>query len=119
MADIAFLLLIFFMVTTIFKLEEGLDVTFPGAVHGEKVPKEKLAHVWVLSASEMTIDDRRVALHEIAAILAAKLQEDPALVIGVNIDEQVPWEVAAQVIEQMKAAHAQNASFTHEVETPR
>jgi biopolymer transport protein ExbD len=112
MADIAFLLLIFFMATTIFKLEEGLPVTLPRAEMGQRVPRNKVAHIWVLNASEMTIDDNLITMVDIVPLLQAKLGDDPALVVGLNIDQSVPFEIAAEVIEMMKEAHALNASFT-------
>ena len=112
MADIAFLLLIFFMATTIFKLEEGLPVTLPRAEEGQRVPREKVAHIWVMNAREMTIEDNLVTLVDIVPILRGKLSENPALVVGLNIDQAVPWEIASEVIEMMKEAQSLNASFT-------
>lgn len=112
MADIAFLLLIFFMATTIFKLEEGLPVTLPRAEAGQRVPREKVAHIWVMNAREMTIEDNLVTLVDIVPILRNKLAENPALVVGLNIDQRVPWEIASEVIEMMKEAQSLNASFT-------
>ncbi|MFH1865849.1 MAG: biopolymer transporter ExbD, partial [Candidatus Eisenbacteria bacterium] len=47
MADIAFLLIVFFMVTTIFKLEQGLAITLPRSTAGDKIPREKVAHIWI------------------------------------------------------------------------
>ena len=41
---------------------------------------------------------------------------DPALITGLNIDEGVPWNIAAEVIEMLKEAQALNASFTTERE---
>ena len=116
MADIAFLLLIFFMATTIFKMEEGLPVQLPRAEAGQRVPREKIAHVWVQSAREMTIDDNLITLVDIVPILRGKLANDPALITGLNIDEGVPWNIAAEVIEMLKEAQALNASFTTERE---
>jgi biopolymer transport protein ExbD len=52
MGDIAFLLLIFFMATTIFKTEEGIEVRLPRSETGENQKKEDVLHVW--------IDQRRV-----------------------------------------------------------
>jgi biopolymer transport protein ExbD len=112
MADIAFLLLIFFMATTIFKMEEGLPVTLPRAEAGQRVPRNKVAHIWVMNAREMTIDDNLITLVDIVPLLRAKLAEDPALIVGLNIDKAVPWEIASEVIEMMKEAQALNASFT-------
>ncbi len=116
MADIAFLLLIFFMATTIFKMEEGLPVQLPRAEAGQRVPRQKITHVWVRSAREMTIDDNLITLVDIVPILRGKLGSDPALVTGLNIDEKVPWNIAAEVIEMLKEAQALNASFTTERE---
>lgn len=116
MADIAFLLLIFFMVTTIFKLEEGLPVTLPRAEAGQRVPRQKVSHIWVMSAQEITIEDNLISMVDIVPILAAKLADDPALVVGLNIDQRVPWEIAGEVIEMMKEAQALNASFTTDPE---
>jgi biopolymer transport protein ExbD len=116
MADIAFLLLIFFMATTIFKMEEGLPVQLPRAEAGQRVPRQKVTHVWVQSAREMTIDDNLITLVDIVPILRGKLANDPALVTGLNIDQRVPWNIAAEVIEMLKEAQALNASFTTERE---
>lgn len=116
MADIAFLLLIFFLATTIFKLEEGLPVTLPRAEAGQRVERNKTAHIWVLSAREMTIDDNLISMVDIVPLLRAKITENPALVVGLNIDQKVPWEIASEVIEMMKEALALNASFTTDKE---
>lgn len=114
MADIAFLLLIFFMATTIFKMEEGLPVTLPRAEAGQQVPREQTSHVWVMNAREITINDNLITMTDIVPILAAQVAEQPTLVVGLNMDQSVPWEIAAEVIEQLKEAQALNASFTIE-----
>lgn len=116
MADIAFLLLIFFMVTTIFKMEEGLPVTLPRAEAGDRVPRQQISHIWVMNSQEITIEDNLITMVDIVPILAGKLSEDPTLVVGLNVDQGCPWEVAAEVIEMMKEAHALNANFTTEME---
>jgi biopolymer transport protein ExbD len=119
MADIAILLLIFFMVTTIFKLEEGLPVVLPRAEAGVRVPRQQVSHIWVMGAQEITIEDNLISMVDIVPILAAKLADDPSLVVGLNIDQSVPWDIAAEVIEMMKEASALNASFTTDVEKKR
>jgi len=111
MADIAFLLLIFFMVTTIFKMEEGLPVILPRAEAGQRVPRQQISHVWVLG-DQITIDDNLLNMVDIVPVLVGKLSDDPALVVGLNVDQGTPWEIAAEVIEMMKEAQALNASFT-------
>jgi biopolymer transport protein ExbD len=87
MADIAFLLLIFFLATTIFKMEEGLPVQLPRAEAGQRVQRQRITHIWVQSARVMTIDDNLITLADIAPILRSKLADDPALSTGLNIDQ--------------------------------
>lgn len=116
MADIAFLLLIFFMATTIFKMEEGLPVQLPRAEAGQRVPRQRITHIWVQSARVMTIDDNLITPADIVPILRGKLANDPGLITGLNIDQRVPWSTAAEVIEMLKEAQALNASFSTERE---
>jgi biopolymer transport protein ExbD len=112
MADIAFLLLIFFMATTIFKLEEGLPVVLPRAEAGVVVPKQMVSHVWVMDAQKITIDDNYISMVDIVPIMADKQMGNSSLIAGLNIDQRVPWDIASEVIEMLKEAQALNASFT-------
>jgi biopolymer transport protein ExbD len=112
MADISFLLLVFFMATTIFKMENGLAVQLPRAEMGVKVPRQRTAHIWVDRRGDMTIDDLLVRTPDIELIIAKKLSENSSLVVGLNIDRDVPYLVANDVMEQLKKANALNTSFT-------
>lgn len=116
MADIAFLLIIFFMVTTIFKLEEGLPISLPRTEAGEKIPREKIAHIWVDGAGTVAIDDLVVGMTDIEPLVLAKLRENPALIIAFNTDTNAPYGVMDDAIEQLKRANALSVSFTTTLE---
>lgn len=118
MADIAFLLLIFFMVTTIFKLEEGLPVTLPRAEAGQSMPRNQILHIWVMG-DRITIMDNRITVADIVPYLVDYISNEPTGIVGLNIDQSVPWDIASEVIEAMKEALALNASFTIDVEKKR
>jgi biopolymer transport protein ExbD len=112
MADIAFLLIIFFMVTTIFKLEEGLPISLPRTQAGEKIPREKIAHVWIDDIGNIAIDDLIVGMTEVEPMVLAKLRENPSLIIAFNADENTPYGVMDEAMEQLKRANALSVSFT-------
>jgi biopolymer transport protein ExbD len=116
MADIAFLLLIFFMATTIFKMEEGLIVHLPRAETGERIPREKVTFVWVDAQGEVSINDRLIPINGIEPILVKRLRENPALIVGLKVDASLPYKVMDEVIEQLKRAQALNVAFTHDPE---
>jgi biopolymer transport protein ExbD len=60
LADIAFLLLIFFMVTTVFRREQPRDVEFPDAASTERVDerRQNIMHVWIEPDGTIFINDR-------------------------------------------------------------
>jgi len=111
-ADIAFLLNMFFMVTTIFKLEEGLAITMPRSRAGEKVPKEKVVHIWIDQAGTISIDDLIVTMGDIEPILIRKMDENPMLIIAFNADEKTPYKIMNDAMERLKLAQALRVSFT-------
>ena len=112
MADIAFLLIVFFMVTTIFKLEQGLPITLPRSVAGEKIPREKIAHIWIDRDGLISIDDLLVSVIDIEPMVTAKMRENPALIISFNTDERAPYRIVDESMERLKLANALRIAFT-------
>lgn len=112
MADIIFLLLIFFMVTTIFKMEEGLPITLPRAESGADQERERLIHVWADRYSRISINDKLVNVDNVDAIIGAKLAENRGLIVAFNIDHRTRYGLVSDIIEQLKEANAVNVSFT-------
>jgi len=116
MADIAFLLLIFFMTTTIFKMEEGLPVHLPRAETAQKQKREKILHIWIDANGDISINDKLVNVEDIEAIMISRLKENPALIVAFNADHRTPYGVVSDVMEQLKKANAVRVSFTSEKE---
>jgi biopolymer transport protein ExbD len=104
MADIAFLLFIFFMSTTIFRLEEGLLITLPRAEMGEPMPRERVTHIWIDAEGTVSIDDRLVRMEDLVPILQAKVRANPSIIVGINCDENAPYSFMARTIDAMKTA---------------
>jgi biopolymer transport protein ExbD len=116
MADIAFLLLVFFMVTTIFKLEDGLVVEMPKAEAAVSVPRERVAHIWIDRVGNISINDKLVHVDQVEAIIYGKLVLNPALIVAFNTDKQTPFEIVNNVMEELKSANATRVSFTADFE---
>lgn len=116
MADIAFLLIIFYMSTTIFRMENGLPVRLPQAESVERLQRERLVHVWIGAGGEIAIEDRLLPVEGIAPVIARKLREDPALTVAVSADGGVAYGLVARVLEQLQSAGALSISFSSEPE---
>ena len=116
MGDVAFLLLIFFMATTIFRLDQGLQIVLPRAESTEKPRREHIASIWINQAGQISINDRLVALSDVQDLVTATLLERPDAVVALNADTHAPYGVVADVIEELKQANTARLSFTTERE---
>lgn len=112
MADIAFLLLIFFMVTTIFKMEDGLPISLPRVETAKKQKREKIMHIWIDAGGNIAINDKLVRVIQIGDILVTMLSERPDLIIAFMADDRAPYGVVSDVMDQLKEANAIRVSFT-------
>ena len=106
MADIAMLLLIFFLSTTFIRSEEAFDIRLPGVTEGERLHRENSVRVWLGPDGEVAVNDARVPLEGIGALLAAKVRENPRLVIALHADARAPFQSVARIFEQLKSARA-------------
>ena len=77
MADIAFLLLVFFMVSTVLKLEEGLPISLPKAEAAQDIPRENVIHVWVDRVGKISINDMIVSVGSVEGIVAQRIRQNP------------------------------------------
>ena len=116
MADIAFLLLIFFMVTTIFKMEDGLQVTLPRAETAAKQKREQIIRVWIDAVGNISIQDRIVQVNQISDIMKNAMSENPLLIVAFNADQRTPNGIVNDVMEQLKEVNAVRVSFTADPE---
>jgi biopolymer transport protein ExbD len=118
MGDIAFLLLIFFMATTIFRFEEGIEVTLPRAETSQTQKKDRVLHVWIDAVGRVCINDRFVDIGAVEEIVEREILANPELVVAFNADDRAPYHAIADVMEELKDANAVRVSFTSESQPP-
>jgi biopolymer transport protein ExbD len=114
MADIAMLLLIFFLSTTIFKAREAMSVRLPGATTGEPFHREQAIRVWIGPRGEVAFNDVAVPVERVGSVLASKLTQNPELSIALYADARVPYGTVARVLEEVQRAHAARVTLTTE-----
>ncbi len=111
MADIIFLLLIFFMVTTIFKMEEGLPISLPRAETGSELEREKLINIWADRFSRVSINDKLVQVELIDVVVTNRFEENRSLIVAFNIDRRTKYDLVSRIMDQLKEANAVNVTF--------
>jgi len=115
MADIAFLLLIFFMLSTIFKQYQGLPVQLPRAQRTEKIEtKRNITHIWTTAEGRVAIDDMLVDTPSIRTIMYNKRVTNPKIIVSLKTDRRAKYGVMAEVMEELKKADALRVNFATE-----
>lgn len=112
MADIAFLLLIFYMSTAILKTEGGLEIDLPRASQGMKQPQELITHIWIDAEGRLMVNDLFVDYDELSAVLVRKLRLNPDLIVAINTDRRTRYVYMNMALAELKKAEAVRVSFT-------
>lgn len=117
MADIAFLLLIFFMVSTVFIRYRGLKVILPFAEKTEEIKTRRhLTHIWIGDDGTMSIDDALVELSSVGSIIYRKLTENPRIIVSLKSDQRAPYGLISDVLEELRRVGALRINFATERE---
>jgi biopolymer transport protein ExbD len=117
MGDIVFLLLIFFMVTTVFKSEDGLPVELPRAESGIEVKRENITRVYVDASGRISVDDKIVTPALAAQFMMARTEENPMNIVGFEGDVASDYKFLDEIMEELKKVNAVRISFNNKVES--
>jgi biopolymer transport protein ExbD len=116
MGDIVFLLLIFFMVTTVFREEVGLVVELPRAEAAEEVQRERISNIYIDRIGRISVDDRLVQPRHIAELFTRKMANNPQMIVAFKTDNYTSYEVVSDVMEALKDANAVRVVFNTDVQ---
>jgi biopolymer transport protein ExbD len=112
MSDVAFLLLIFFLSTTIFDFEVGIPVVLPGAQASPvTVERRNVLTIHTSAQGVITIDSIPVIPDQITGIVRDRLAANPELVINLETDARASYESMVEVLDRVRRAEATRISF--------
>ncbi len=120
MADIAFLLLIFFMVSTTFRREQDRRLAFPQAEATQKMDEKRknILHLWIEPDGQVYINDRLVPMDLVAeTVLPLYRESDRRLLVALRGDRDVPYRFINSVTEQLREANAVRVFFHTDLES--
>ncbi|MCZ4373718.1 biopolymer transporter ExbD [Vibrio diazotrophicus] len=113
MLDIVFIMLIFFIVTSSFVRESGVEVNRPTA---SNVVSQKDAGIFVAitSANDIFIDKRQVDVERVQATLEHLLLEQPEASLVIQADEHAYNGTVVQVMDAAKGAGVKSITLAAE-----
>lgn len=116
MADIAFLLLLFFMVATVIDVDTGIGLTLPEYVPPEEikeveVPKDRMAAVLINENGDVLVDGQPTSIFQIKNNLKPRiiskidLPSNKKLIVSVKTDRKTNYNPYIQALDQVKLAY--------------
>ena len=113
--DIVFILLIFFVVTSSFTRETGVDVTKPQAQSASQLEKENLL-IAITREGTIHMNERQVDLASLQDILKQSLAKAPDRETVVIADKESETGVLVQVIDMCNLAGVKKVSIAAQAE---
>ena len=103
MLDVVFIMLIFFIVTTSFVKEAGIDVSRPNAATAQKKDKASIL-IAISQAGDIWIDKRRVDVRSVRAHVERLHAESPEGSVVIQADKVSHTGVLVKVMDQVRLA---------------
>lgn len=119
LADIAFLLLVFFMVTTVFQSDSEQPIVWPEAMASEKIDEKvkNILNIWVQRDGTIFINDRQYTIDQVSEVVGPLYSaSDRALVISIRGDREVPYRTMDQIQKELVSAGVYRVVFAAELE---
>jgi biopolymer transport protein ExbD len=112
MADIAFLLLIFFLVTTTFPKDKGLPLVLPEEGAQQEISPNNILHIIVQPTGLVEVrrgdsnQVQTVTARELESIWRTEMAEKPRLVAAVKTHPAAPYKMMIDVLDAIQTAGA-------------
>jgi biopolymer transport protein ExbD len=110
MLDIVFIILIFFVVSTSFVKESGVDVSRPSASTTERKERGNIM-IGITADDAVWIDKREVDLRAVRANIERLHAENPEGAVVIQADRNARTGVLVQVIDQSRLAGVSDVSI--------
>lgn len=112
MIDIMLFLLVFFMLSTMYRVEvNSLSVSLPGASHGERPEDKKILSITIDKDGHIFYDRDREPSSEVREKAEATLMTAPETAFVIRADRETNYSAVASVIDSLKAADAKHVSL--------
>ncbi len=105
MADISFLLIIYFMVTSVFSATKGLDFQLPkDETNTPEIKREDSIDVHVMANGQIQVDGKDMPLEQILPYIAEKLKQNPDKPVILRTDPDATYGDMIAVFDELRQA---------------
>tara|TARA_B100001123_G_C15255477_1_gene1004504 strand:- start:1166 stop:1558 length:393 start_codon:yes stop_codon:yes gene_type:complete len=114
MADIAFLLLVFFLVTTTISMDKGINIILPADGSEKEVDKNNLVNIAMNDQGKILVDDTPKLLSEIKLLVEKRIAANPKMIFSVSTHERTKYQDYVSLLDELKKAKATRISIANQ-----
>lgn len=111
MADIAFLLLVFFLLTTTIDMEKGLDITLPDESSEIKLPPDNITNILINETGQVLMKNQPTDISSIGEKVKQSIAENPNMVFSLKTVRDSQYNDFIRVFDQLKIGGAKKISI--------
>jgi len=113
MADIAFLLLVFFLVTTTISMDKGISLVLPSEGNELEVNRKNIVNILMNESGKVLLDDKPIKVNAIKGKVERRLAGNPNLIFSVQTHPRTKYQDYLKVLDQLKEAKATKISIAN------
>ncbi|MBT4497569.1 MAG: biopolymer transporter ExbD [Gemmatimonadetes bacterium] len=117
MADIAFLLIVFFLVSTTMNQDKGLSLHLPAMGEGQEMQSKNICNLWITQEDVIAIFENDnltpVPFEGLQAEIARRLAANDKLVVSVLAQRGATYRTFVDVLDELKLAGARKISIAN------
>ncbi len=115
MADIAFLLIVFFLVTTTMNQDKGLSLHLPPVAETKEVREKNICNVWINAQDQIAFFENEqlnmVPLQNLRAGIEQRLAANDKLIVSLKAERQASYRIFVDVLDELKLSGAKRISI--------
>lgn len=109
MADVAFLLIIFFLVTSLYSVTRGIQFSLPKRDEAALTAEPEAATLIEIAADgSLTVDDRPMRLEELQGYVRPRVQRNPERSVILQTSLEAPYEAMVNVFDELREVGVRN-----------
>tara|TARA_B100000700_G_C15020547_1_gene845492 strand:+ start:618 stop:1016 length:399 start_codon:yes stop_codon:yes gene_type:complete len=113
MADIAFLLLVFFLVTTTISMDKGINIVLPADGEQKEIPKTNITNILINESGKVLLDDIPTLIKDIKGVAEKKMAANDKMIFSVQSHSKTKYNDYLKVLDQLKMAKATRISIAN------
>jgi biopolymer transport protein ExbD len=111
LADMAFLLLVFFLVTTTIDTDKGLQLVLPDKGEEVKIRSQNIANILANESGMVMMDEEAIEIRLIAEKARQMIRENENIIFSVKTMRGTKYDIYIDVVDQLKQANAKRISI--------